>query len=673
MKLEKLFEPGNIGKMVVKNRIVMSPMCTLVHNPDTSLKDEEADYYAERAKGGVGLIMGQTSTILPEAAAPMRTGTWDDKFLPGLRRVADAIHQYDVKCAFQLTHHGRLLTQYRHMMPQGVEIRPIAPSAIPRLLTEIQIPRTQDAGIVSPWVADNEPAEEASKEDIKRIIGGFAAAAGRVKRAGFDAVEIHGGHGYLISQFLSPLVNRRTDEYGGSTEKRARFACEVIEAVREKVGPDFPIVFRLSGSDFLEGGINIDEVVVQAPLFVEAGADALDVSASEQASIDWQYPSYLFPPGPLVHLAERVKKAVKVPVITVGKLGDPLFAEEVLRQGKADFIAMGRPLLADPELANKAKEGRIDDIRRCIYCLNCFNFGAHPHILTQGISCTVNPAVLREKAFQLKPAATTKKVMVVGGGLAGMEAARTLAERGHKVTLYEKSDKLGGQWLISCQQEQKKQDYPHLLDYLSRGLQKAEVKVKLNTEVTPELVQEEKPDVAVIATGATPVMLDIPGAEGKNIVQSNDVILGKVKVGRKVVVVGGRYVGLEIADQLADQGRRVSLVTRRALGRGIERNVYLTLKNRLIEKGVQLFANSPVVEIRDAGVYIAYEGDLVFLKCDTVVLAVGVKPEKQLIEALKGMVCGKGFPASIHAIGDCVEPRDAMWAIREGAEVAREI
>jgi 2,4-dienoyl-CoA reductase-like NADH-dependent reductase (Old Yellow Enzyme family)/thioredoxin reductase len=666
-KLVKLFEPGNIGGMAVKNRIVMSPMGTISHNPDGSLKDEVADYYAERAKGGVGLIMGQTSTVLREAAAPMRTGTWDDKFIPGLRRVADAIHQYDTKCAFQLTHHGRLLTQYRHMVPQGEEIRPIAPSAIPRLLTETQIPRAQDAGVVSPWVADNEPAEEASKEDIKRIKGGFAEAARRVKQAGFDAVEVHGGHGYLISQFLSPLVNRRTDEYGGSTEKRARFACEVIEAVREKVGADFPIIFRLSGSDFLEGGINIDEVVLQSPLFVEAGADALDISASEQASIQWQYPSYLFPSGPLVPLAERIKKAVKVPVITVGRIGDPILAEEILRQGKADFIAMGRALLADPELANKAKEGRFDDIRRCVYCLNCFYFGAHPHILSEGLACTVNPALLREKKFQLQPTVTPKRVMVIGGGPAGMEAARTLAERGHQVTLYEKTDKLGGQWYIACQQEQKKQDFPHLVRHLSRGLDKAGVEVKLNTEVTPQLVKDENPNAMVIATGATPQTLNIPGADGKSVVQATDVILGKAKVGQRVVVVGGRYVGLEIADQLADQSKRVTLVTRRALGRAIERNIYLALRNRLIEKGVQLFANSPVVEIRDKGVYIAFEGDLVFLKADTVVLAVGVKPESQLIETLKGI------SPEVYAIGDCVEPRDAMWAIREGAEIARRI
>ncbi len=667
-KLEKLFEPGIIGNMELKNRIVMSPMGTAALNPDSTIRDNLVDYYAERAKGGVGLIMGQTSTILPEAAAPMRTGTWDDKFIPGLRRVADAIHQYDVRCAFQLTHHGRLLTQYRKMVPQGEQIRPIAPSAIPRLLTDIQVTRAQDAGVESIWVADNEPAEEATKEDIERIKNGFAEAAMRVKKAGFDAVEIHGGHGYLISQFLSPFVNRRTDEYGGSTEKRARFACEVIEAVREKVGPDFTIIFRLSGSDFLDGGINIDEVVLQAPLFVDAGADALDVSASEQASIDWQYPSFLFPPGPLVHLAERLKKAVKIPIIAVGKLGDPLFAEEVLRQGKADFIAMGRQFLADPETPNKAREGRFDDIRRCIYCVNCFNFGAHmQYILSKGLACTVNPELLREKEFKLQPATTPKKVMVVGGGPAGMEAARTLAERGHHVVLYEKADRLGGQWYIACEQKQKKQDFPHLLRYLSCGLDRAGVKIKLGTDVTPQLVTAEKPDAVVVATGATPRTLNVLGADGKNVVQATDVILGNAGVGKRVVVVGGRYVGLEIADQLVDEGKRVTLITRRALGREIERNVYLTLRNRLIEKGVQLFANSPLVEVRNTGVWIAFEGDLVFLKADTVVLAVGVKPEKELVEALKGVI------SEVHSIGDCVEPRDAMWAIREGAEIARQI
>lgn len=489
-----------------------------------------------------------------------------------------------------------------------------------------------------------------------------------MKEAGFDAVEVHGGHGYLISQFLSPLTNRRIDEYGGSVERRARFACEVLERMREKVGPDFPVILRVSGSDFVPGGITIEDCARQAPLFVEAGADAIDVSASEQASIQWQYPTFLFPAGVLVPLAEAIKKAVKVPVITIGKIGDPFLAEEILSQGKADFIAMGRALRANPEFPNKAKAGRFDDIRRCIYCLHCLHFPIpHYRPLHHILSCTMNPAIMREEEFAVEPSPSPKKIMVVGGGPAGMEAARTLAERGHQVTLYEQTDELGGQWRIACHQEQKKEDFPHLLEYQIRGLERAKVRIQMNTEVTPDLVKEAKPDAVVVATGAKPKSLDVPGVEKKHVVQAVDVIMGKAEVGDSVVVIGGRYVGMELADQLADQGKKVSLVTRRALGREVERCVYLTLRNRLIEKGVHLYPHCPVAEILDDGVYIIFERDLVFLKADTVVLAVGVKSENQLVEVLKDAV------PELYTVGDCVEPRDIMEAINEAAEVARKI
>jgi len=457
----------------------MSPMGTATHGPEGEITERTINYYAERAKGGVGFIICQSSIIMWESRAPHRPSIYADKFIPGMQKISEAIHQNGVKAAFQLVHHGRLLADLKGTMPNPEDIKVIAPSPVPRLLRAIEIPESREQQKETVWVRGNEPPQEASKEDIKRITRSFAEAAYRIKEAGFDAVEIHGGHGYLISQFLSPLVNRRNDEYGGSIEKRARFACEVIAAVKQKVGPGFPVLFRLSGSDFLPGGINIEEVVQQSPLFVEAGADALDVSASEQASIDWQYPSFLFPPGALIHLAQAVKKVVKVPVITVGKINDPYLAEEILSQGKADFVALGRALFADPYWPQKVKEGRLEEIRPCIYCLNCFNFGAHPHLLKEGFSCAVNPAVLREKEFALKIALKPKKVMVVGGGPAGMEAARTLAERGHRVTLYEQNDYPGGQWYIASQQKQKKNDYAKLLAYLVRGLQKAGVYIKL--------------------------------------------------------------------------------------------------------------------------------------------------------------------------------------------------
>ncbi|MFA4911645.1 MAG: FAD-dependent oxidoreductase [Desulfobacteria bacterium] len=663
-KLINLFRPGNIGKMKVKNRIVMSPMGTVAHGPEGEITDRTVIYYAERAKGGVGFIICQSSIIMRESRAPHRPSIYDDKFIPGLRRVADAIHENGSMAAFQLVHHGRLLTDYQHMVDRPEELRILGPSPIPRLLRVLEIPGAKEEQDLSIWVRGNIPPEEATREDIKRIIKAFAEAARRVKDAGFDAVEIHGGHGYLISQFLSPLANQRTDEYGGSVEKRALFACEIIDAVKQKVGIDFPVIFRFSGSDFMPGGINIDDSTRQAPLFVEAGADALDVSASEQGSIDWQYPSFLFQQGPLVHLAEAIKKAVKVPVIAVGKIVDPTFAEEVLAQGKADFVALGRALLADPEWSNKAKEGRFDDIRACIYCLNCFNFKDHPNILREGLHCSVNPALMREKEFVIVPTSLPKKIMVVGGGPAGMEAARTLQEKGHRVTLYEQDKELGGQWYVASQQAQKKHDYPKLLYYLKRGLDKAGVKVHLGTRVTPGLVKREKPNIVVIATGASPAILDIKGIDNKNVVQANDLILGKVMTGEQVVVIGGRYLGMEIADQLAGEGKKVSLVARRSLGRDIERNIYLTLRNRLIKRGVFIYQSCPVVEIRPGGIYVIFNNDLVFLEADSVVLAVGVKPEKELSTKLKGLV------PEVYEIGDCVEPRDVMWAIREGAELA---
>jgi 2,4-dienoyl-CoA reductase-like NADH-dependent reductase (Old Yellow Enzyme family)/thioredoxin reductase len=665
-KLRKLFEPGRIGRMELKNRVVMAPMGTGRHGPEGELTDRLPEYYAARARGGVGLIICQSSIILWESRAPFRPCIYDDKFIPGFKMVADAIHEAGGKAAFQLVHHGRLLTDYQSLVSHPEDIKPIAPSALSRLLTKEAPSQSKEEVVL--WVRGNIIPRQASVEDIRRITQGFAEAALRVKKAGFDAVEIHGGHGYLLSQFLSPLANRRTDEYGGSPANRARFVCEVLAATRQKVGPDFPIILRISGSDFLPGGISIEEVVQQVPLFEDAGADALDISASEQGSIDWQYPSFLFPQGALVPLAAAVKRVAKIPVIAVGKIYQPAFAEDIIKSGKADFIALGRALLADPQWPNKAREGRFDDIRPCVYCLNCFNITAHrSYVLAEGISCSVNPRLQHEKLFVSHPTTSPKKVMVVGAGPAGMEAARTLAERGHKVELYEQKDVLGGQWHIASQQAQKKEDYSRLLTYLKRGLEKAGVPVKMNTTVTKELVKNAKPDAVVVATGAVPSTLDIPGITGENVVQANDVILGKKKAGQSVVVVGGRYLGMEIADQLASEGKKVSLATRRELGRAVERNVYLTLRNRLVEKGVFLYPHSPAVEIKDNGLYIVFNNDLFFLPADTIVLAIGAKPEKELMEQIRNLA------PEVYSIGDCVAPRDVMYAIREADEVARKI
>lgn len=651
--------------METKNRIVMSPMVTLSHGPEGEILDNTVNYYAERAEGGVGLIICQSGTIMRESRAPDRASVYDDRFIPGLKGIVDAVHGFTCKVAFQINHHGRQLADFLTMVSNPEEIRPVAPSPIPGLLSVVPSPETEERGSRASPIKGNTIPREATREDIHRIIQAFAEAARRIKDAGFDAVEIHAGHGYLISQFLSPLANKRTDEYGGTTENRARIACEIIEAVKKKVGRDFPVILRFSGSDFMPGDIDIEQCKQQAPLFVEAGVDALDVSASERASTHWQYPCFLFPRGPLLSLAAEIKKVVKVPVIAVGKLSDPKVANQAIAEGKADFVALGRGLLADPYWANKVRQGKLDDIRHCIYCLNCFEWIAVPENRKKGLRCAVNPGLLREREFTIKPAQHTKKVVVIGGGPAGMEAARTLAERGHSVILFEQNSHLGGQLFIACQQPQKKQDYPNILLHQERGLHKAGVEVNLGTRVDSALIAGKGLDVVIVATGASPAQLAVRGVEGPNVVQATDVILGNVTTGNKVTVVGGRSLGMEISDQLADEGKSVNLISRRAIGRGVERNVYLTLRERLIQKGVYLYPHCPVVEIRENGLYAVLEGELLFFETDTIILAVGFRSENSLSQELKGRV------EEYYQIGDSLQPGNLMHAIREGAEVGR--
>ncbi|HEY94825.1 MAG TPA: FAD-dependent oxidoreductase [Dehalococcoidia bacterium] len=655
---EKLFQPIKIGNMELNNRIVMAPLGIgfTFATEDGSVTDRFIAFYEARAKGGVGLIQLTVAALgRPHATglvfAPGMLSIIDDEHIPSARKFVDAIHRHGTKVSFQITHHGSATAR-------AVQQRP--PVEYPELMRVVTATGTTDP-------VTGFQTHSMTREEILDVTEAFGQAAKRGKAAGFDAVRIQGCHAYLIRQFLSPRTNKRTDEYGGSIVNRARFACEIVKRVRKEVGEGYPIIFRMNGDEHLEGGITMEEAVEHAKLFVEAGVDILDVSSGPPETSHWQYPIMFQESGCLVPSAASIKKAVNVPVMAVGKI-NVVHGERILQEGSADLIQMGRPLMADPDLANKAKEGRLADIRPCIFCGHCQAGGPGGGYA----NCSVNMAMGKELEYRIEPAEKKKTVMVIGGGPAGMEAARTLAERGHETSLYEKSAKLGGQWKIVANHLPEEQG---LIDYLSTGVKKAGVNVFLNQAVTRETIDEKKPDAVVVATGSVPTSLDIPGIDGKNVVQATDVLIGEVETGQNVVVIGGRIVGLSAALYLADQGKNVSVITRSDIARGLNSNMKKTLIEFLVRDGVYLYSRATPDSITGNGVNIWWttseapvrDNMFLFLKADTVVLAVGAENDNKLVSELEGIV------PEIYPVGDCTGKRSVFAAIRGGSEIGRTI
>lgn len=647
-KLERLFQPTRIGKLELKNKVVMPALNTKLGTEWGAVSDRLTDYYEERARGGVGLIIIENTCIdWPVGKAgtnPIRADEW--KFVQGLHDLAEAVHLYGAKIATQLQHTGRQGSSMTSA--EGQEL--VAPSAIPCLPTGAEMPRALTIG------------------EIEVLIGKFVLGATITKAAGFDAVEIQGGHGYLIAQFMSPYTNKRTDEYGGDFEGRMRFCLRVVEGVRAAVGPDFPIIFRLSGDEYIEGGLALEDTKLVAQKLESAGVDALSVSAGIYESPPWYskiFPTMGMPEGCNVPLAEEIKKAVKVPVIVAGKLGDPLLAEQVLKDGKADLIAVGRPLLADPEWPKKAAEGRLGDIRPCLYC-NEACAGNISHMWR--VDCTVNPALGREREYRITPAERAKRVLVVGGGPAGMEAARVAALRGHEVTLCERNGSLGGQ-LLPASVPKFKKPIKDLLEYLEAQAAKVGVKIELGKEATAELVRELKPDVVILATGAAHLIPGIPGIDGPKVATACQILLGEKEAGKKVVVIGGGEVGSEIAWFLAEQGRKVAILEM-MYGVAVDMNLFsrFYLLDRLAELGVEVLANMTAKEVTDKGVVaVDMNGNKQVVEADTVVVAAGFRSNNELEERLRGEV------AELYSVGGCVEPGKIWGAIHSGSRVARQI
>ncbi len=643
-----LFTPIKIGKLEVKNRIVFPPMVTGKAGPDGKITEGHIAWYETRAKGGAGLVIVEFTSVMQGGAAAVTLGMWDDSFIAGYKELTERVHAHGARVFIQLSHAGR---QTQSAFTGGRP--PVAPSAISCPMM----------GQIS-----KEIPKELCIEEIEEIVENFAQAVGRAKAAGFDGVELHGGHGYLISEFMSAYSNKRHDAYGGDLEGRMQFPLQIIKRIRVKVGKDFPISFRYSGNEYVPDGRTIDESVRIAPMLENSGVDCLHITAGVYESFWTQIPPHGTREGINSDASCAVKKAVNIPVIAAGRIKSPLVAEHILAQGKADMVAIGRQLICDPEWPIKVAAGAMEEIRPCIGCTqSCINRGI---VQGQPVSCIYNTSAGMEHQNEMRPALKQKNVLIVGGGPGGLEAARIAALRGHKVTLIEKSKKLGGRFSLACIPPFK-QEFAEAIKWLVYQVEKLGVTVELNKEVSADIVDQLKPDVVILATGAVTTRPSIPGIDREKVVLGEDVLAGRAAMGNRVVIIGGGGVGTEVADFMAQRRKCVTIIEMLpeiGVPTGIPLIVAQLLIPRLHSYGVRMMTGSTVEEITDDAVVVRNNGRQERIHgVEQVIVATGAKSVNELAAGLKDKV------AEIFVIGDARKPRTVFEATQEAAEVSSKI
>ncbi|MCM3585586.1 NAD(P)/FAD-dependent oxidoreductase [Mesobacillus maritimus] len=642
MKYEHLFSKGKVGTLELKNRVVMTAMGIGLANLDGTASDEIIKYYEERAKGGVGLIVTEVTRVNDDhgVGGTRQLSVTKDIHIKPLRKLVDTVHQYGTKLFLQLHHPGRQ-TASALIGDQPV----VAPSAIP-------------CGVMQ------QETRELTTGEIESLVQDFVIGAKRAKAAGVDGIQLHAAHGYLITQFLSPYTNKRTDKYGGSFENRMRFLAEIILGIREECG-DYPLTVRLTVDEFLstigvqEKGLELEEGVKIVQAIEKLGIDAIDVSSGNYETMNTVVEPTSYPQGWRTHLSQAIKDAVNIPVIAANVIRKPEFAEELLANNTIDFVGIGRGLLADPEWVNKVANGREAEIRNCISCLHCFEsiFAGH-------VECAVNPRTARELEYDnLKQDGEGRRVAVIGAGPAGMESARILAMRGFKPVVFEKESEAGGQLLLANKPPQKEK-ITWLIDNMKNQLQALGVEIRYNTEATVAELKKLDPYAVFVGTGGTALVPPINGVENEHVYTTTEILEGSVELRDKVIaVIGSGLTGLETAEFLAEKGNTVTVVEMAdKIAPGAYFQNVLDQLAKLNKLEVGLLPGHKLLKIEDDRIILEQvdNQEELILTVDAVILSLGVKPNTEIVEQLQNQ-----FP-NVKVIGDAKAPRKIAQAIREG-------